>query len=121
MSPKSKWKLMFNIKVYTLKVKCRILQRLGTAIAYQWILYISSKLLSPLMWARHQVTKFLWHGLGHRAENTRQHYRKMGRNLAGIFDMDQELGILQKQLLRLEIGFIELLNILKNSCHFKKK
>lgn len=45
----------------------------------------------------------------------------MGRNLAGIFDMDQELGILQKQLLRLEIGFIELLNILKNSCHLKKK
>lgn len=73
------------------------------------------------MWARHQVTKFLWYGLGDRAENTCQHYRKMGRNLAGIFDMDQELGILQKQLLRLEIGFIELLNILKNSCHFKKQ
>lgn len=32
--------------------------------------------------------------------------------------MDQELGILQKQLLGLEIGFIELLNILKHSWWF---
>lgn len=74
---------MFDTNVYTLKVKCRISQWLRTAIAYQWILYISSKLLSPLVWGRHQVTKFLWHGLGDRAENTCQHYRKTGKNLAG--------------------------------------
>lgn len=70
------------------------------------------------MSVRHQVTKFLWHGLGDKAENTCWHYREVGRNLVGIFDMVQELRILEIQSVRIEVGFTEFLNILKYSVVF---
>lgn len=67
------------------------LQRLGTAAAYYWILNMSSKFLSPPMWVRHQVTKFLWQGLGEQKTlaGTTEEWREIWW---GIFDVAQELG-----------------------------